>query len=300
MAETHGSQATPHRPAPSRRVILRLLAIGVLAAAIGIVLGLLIPWFPPAAATQAHTIDTLYYVLIVATVPIFVLVTTIVLFSAWRWRMRPGEERLDGPPIHGSTQLEVIWTALPSALIAALVVYAAIVLGDIGAKKPNELTIGVTGQQFEWTFAYPSYHDAAGKPIVTYELYLPINRPVVFEIHSVDVIHTFWVPAFRLQEDAVPGLTTSFRATPDRLGTYDVICNQLCGYGHSTMRTTLHIISASAFKTWLGEHGYSAGAQTTSVQRKPAAGGGGTEVADAWTHYAPIAGAQTETKEGTQ
>jgi cytochrome c oxidase subunit 2 len=89
---------------------------------------------------------------------------------------------------------------------------------------------------------------------------------VVFEIHSVDVIHTFWVPAFRLQEDAVPGITTSFRATPDRLGSYPVICNQLCGYGHSTMRTTLHIITKSAFNTFLAEHGYSGpSAQTASV-----------------------------------
>jgi cytochrome c oxidase subunit 2 len=245
--------------------MLRLLGIGIVAAAIGIVIGLLIPWFPPAAAKQAHPIDTLYYVLIIVTVPVFVLVTTIVLFSAWRWRARPGEERLDGPPIHGNTRLEVIWTALPSTLIAALVVYAAIVLHDIGVKKPNEMTVNVTGQQFEWTFQYPSYNDAAGQPIVAAQLYLPINRPVVFEIHAVDVIHTFWVPAFRLQEDAVPGITTSFRATPDRLGTYDVVCNQLCGYGHSTMRTTLHIVTAARFKAWLALHGNAASATATTA-----------------------------------
>lgn len=280
MAETHGSQSTPHRPPVDRRMVLRLLGIGVVAAAIGIVLGLLIPWFPPAAAKQAHKIDTLYYVLIVCTVPIFVLVTTVVLFSAWRWRMRPGEERLDGPPIHGNTQLEVIWTALPSAMIAALVVYAAIVLGDIGSKQPNEIRIGVTGQQFEWTFSYPDYKRADGSPIISYELYVPDNRPVVFEIHSVDVIHTFWVPAFRIQEDAVPGITTSFRATPDRLGSYPIICNQLCGYGHSTMRSTLHIVKPATFERWLTAHGSSATAQTTS--------------------YAPLHGGQTKTKEGTQ
>ncbi|MGH2850319.1 MAG: cytochrome c oxidase subunit II [Solirubrobacteraceae bacterium] len=268
MEESHSS-STPHRPPVPRTTLLRLLGIGIVAAAIGIVIGLLIPWFPPAAAKQAHTIDTLYYVLIIATVPIFVLVTTVVLYSAIRFRMRPGEERLDGPPIHGNTRLEVLWTALPSTLIAALVVYAAVVLHDIGVKKPNELTVTVTGQQFEWTFQYPKYNDAAGAPIVAPVLFLPINRPVVFEIHAVDVIHTFWVPAFRIQEDAVPGITTSFRATPDRLGTYDVVCNQLCGYGHSTMRTTLHIVTAPKFKAWLALHGYSgsATASTASVHR---------------------------------
>lgn len=293
MAETHGAQSTPHRPAVPRYIILRLLGIGVIAAAIGIVIGFLIPWFPPAAAKQAHTIDTLYYVLIVATVPIFVLVVSVVLFSAWRFRMRPGEERLDGAPIHGNTQLEVIWTALPSALIAALVVYAAIVLHDIGVKQPNEMTIGVTGQQFEWTFSYPGYHDAAdhNKPIVTTVLYLPINRPVVFEIHAVDVIHTFYVPAFRLQEDAVPGITTSFRATPDRLGSYPIVCNQLCGYGHSTMRTTLKIISASAFQTFLAEHGYS-GSSTQTAALHHSSGTPTATVADAAN--------RTNSKEGPQ
>jgi cytochrome c oxidase subunit II len=290
MAETHGAQSSPHRPPVSRRTVLRLLAVGVLAAAIGIVIGLFIPWFPPAAAKQAHTIDTLYYVLIICTVPIFVLVATIVLFSGLRWRMRAGEERLDGPPIHGNTRLEVVWTALPSALIAALVVYAAVVLHDIGVKKPGELRIGVTGQQFEWTFSYPAYHDAAGKPIVSYQLYLPDNKPVVFEIHSVDVIHTFWVPAFRIQQDAVPGLTTSFRVTTDRLGSYPIVCNQLCGFGHSTMRTTLHIVTPQAFDTWLAEHGYSGPptAQTASVHF------GGASAS------ASLAAVKTKPTEGTQ
>ncbi|HEY7968117.1 MAG TPA: cytochrome c oxidase subunit II [Solirubrobacteraceae bacterium] len=291
MAETHGAQSAPHRPAVPRQILLRLLGIGVLAAAIGILIGFLIPWFPPAAAKQAHTIDTLYYVLIVCTVPIFVLVTTVVLFSAWRFRVRPGEERLDGPPIHGNTHLEVIWTALPSALIAALVVYAAVVLHDIGVKQPGEMQIGVTGQQYEWTFSYPAYHDAQNKPIVTTDLYLPIHRPVVFEIRSVDVIHTFFVAAFRLQQDAVPGITTSFRATPDRLGSYPIVCNQLCGYGHSTMRTTLHIISAAAFQSFLTQHGYS-GASTQTASLHHSSGAPAPTVADAANRSNPKEGPQ--------
>ena len=292
MEEPHESQSTPHRPPVTRATIVRVLAIGVLAAAIGVVIGLLIPWFPPAAAKQAHTIDTLYYVLIIVTVPIFVLVTSVVLFSVLRWRMRPGEERLDGPPIHGNTQLEVIWTALPSALIAALVVYGAIVLHDIGVKKPGELRVGVTGQQFQWTFSYPTLKDATGDPIVTTQLYLPVGKPVVFEIHAVDVIHTFWVPAFRIQMDAVPGITTSFRATTDRIGTYPIICNQLCGYGHSLMRSTLHVVSQSAFQSWLAEHGSSAGsAQSASVRT-------GSGPSSGWTAYAPLRHARVAPKEG--
>jgi len=317
MEETRGS--TPHRPPISRVTVVRVVGLGVVAAGIGIVIGLVIPWFPPAAATQAHTIDTLYYVLIIVTVPVFVLVTSVVLFSAWRWRMRPGEERLDGPPIHGNTQLEVIWTALPAALIAALVVYAAIVLHDIGVKKPGEITVGVIGQQWEWRFTYPEYHDAQGQPIVALQLYLPLDRPVNFKINSVDVIHTFWVPAFRLQEDAVPGITTGFRATPDRLGSYPIICTQLCGYGHSTMRTTLHIVTAAQFNTWLSEHGYSGTyTQTTSAHTRRTSGSaasglladarpGGAHTArssrssaSGWTAYAPAAETHPAPKEGSQ
>ncbi len=299
MEETPGS--TPHRPPVNRSTLVRVVGIGVVAAALGIVLGLLIPWFPPAAAKQAHTIDTLYYVLIIVTVPIFVLVTTVVLASAFSWRMRPGEERLDGPPIHGNTQLEVVWTALPAALIAALVVYAAIVLHDIGVKQPGEITIGVTGQQWEWRFSYPSYHDAQGKPIVALQLYLPINKPVNFRVHSVDVIHTFWVPAFRLQQDAVPGITSSFRATPDRLGSYPIVCTQLCGYGHSTMRTTLHIVTPAAFTTWLAEHGYNgASAQTAALRTGHGTNAGTASTGYSSTAYVHPSATQTATKEGSQ
>ena len=251
MQEQHASPHTPHRPPVARKTVLRLVAIGAVAAAIGIVIGLVIPWFPPDAATQAHTIDTLYYVLVIVTVPIFVLVTTVVVFSAWRFRARAGEDRLDGPPIHGNTQLEVIWTALPATLIASLVVYAAIVLHDIGVKQKGEETIGVTGQQFEWSFSYPGFKDAQGQTIVTPQLYMEVHKPVVFRIHAVDVIHTFWVPAFRIQEDAVPGITTHWRATPTRLGTYPVVCNLLCGLGHSLMRSKIHVVPEASFKSWL-------------------------------------------------
>jgi cytochrome c oxidase subunit 2 len=298
MDEPHESPPTPHRPPVPRTMIVRMVVLGVIAAAIGIVIGLVIPWFPPAAATQAHTIDTLYYVLIICTVPIFVLVTSVVLFASWRFRMRPGEELLDGPPIHGNTRLEVIWTALPATLIASLVVYAAIVLHDIGVKKPNELIVNVVGRQWEWSFTYPGYHDAAdnGAPIVTPILELPINRPVYFKINSVDVIHTFYVPAFRLQEDAVPGITTPLRATPNRLGSYPVVCTQLCGYGHSTMRTTLYIVSEAAFQKWLAQHGY-AGPVTAAAA---SVHGGASRSTSNTLSAAASTGAATPTKEGSQ
>src|SRR5438067_348677 len=96
----------------------------LIVSAVGIAFGLSIHWFPPAASKQADKVDTLYDVLIIASVPIFVLVAAVVVFSVIFFRMRPGQELEDGPPIHGNTRLEVVWTALPAALIAGLCTYA--------------------------------------------------------------------------------------------------------------------------------------------------------------------------------
>jgi cytochrome c oxidase subunit 2 len=297
MEERRETELTARRPPVPRATIVRLIVIGAIATAIGITFGFLIPWFPPAAAKQAHPIDTLYRVLIVVTVPIFVLVTSVVLFSAWRFHMRPGEEQLDGPPIHGNTRLEVLWTALPATLLASLVTYAAIVLHNIGVKKPDEITINVIGRQWEWSFTYTHYLDGSGaqaKPITTPVLELPVNRPVNFQINAVDVIHTFFVPAFRLQMDAVPGITTTLRATPNRVGVYPVVCTQLCGYGHATMRTTLYIVKPAVFQTWLAAHGYP-GATTAAAVRP----GSTHRTATAVIASAPR-GARNATKEGSQ
>src|SRR5262249_7368761 len=108
-----------------------MILVGAIASAVGIVAALLIHWFPPAASKQAGPIDTLWDVLLIVSIPVFVLVATVVLFSVKLFRVRPGQENADGAPIHGSTRLEVIWTAVPAILIAALVVYAYLVLHDI-------------------------------------------------------------------------------------------------------------------------------------------------------------------------
>jgi cytochrome c oxidase subunit 2 len=236
---------------------------GVIASAAGIAIGLSINWFPPAAASRASKVDTLYDVLIIATVPVFVLVASVILFSAWRFRMRPGEENLDGPPIHGDTRLEIAWTVAPAVLILGLVVYALIVLHDIEARPAGpELQVNVTGQQFAWTFEYPT-SVTGGKAVISDSLVLPEGESVDFAIRSRDVLHAFWVPAFRAQESAVPGITTHMRVTPTRLGTYDVVCNQLCGLGHSTMRARVRVITQAQFHSWLAHEVQANGVSTT-------------------------------------
>jgi cytochrome c oxidase subunit II len=235
----------------SRRSIVGTVIAASIATAIGIVLSYVIHWFPAQASTQAHNTDTLYHVLVIASVPIFVLVVTVILYSVWQFRMKPGQELEDGVPIHGNTRLEVIWTAIPALILLGLVSYSFFVLRD-NEKKPAgpEMVVNVTGQQFFWSYSYPS-SVTGGAPLNTTQLYVPDNESVYFAIHSKDVIHAFWIPAFRLQIDAVPGITTHYRATPDRLGSYPVVCNLLCGVGHSLMRSTIHVVTPGQFQTWL-------------------------------------------------
>jgi cytochrome c oxidase subunit 2 len=243
-----------------RSHVLPLVVIGLITSACGIALGLSIHWFPTQASEEGRKIDTLWDVLLIVSVPIFVLVETIVLYSVWKFRMRPGEELKDGPPIHGNTRLEVIWTAIPAIILVALCSYAYVVLHDIETADASEMQVRVVGEQFTWTFYYPS---GGGKEIASPQLYLPEGKQVKFDVQSKDVLHDFWVPAFRQKIDAVPGITTHFRVKPIKTGTFPVVCAELCGLGHSVMRQDAHVVSAAAFDKWL------------AAQKAKAAGGGG-------------------------
>jgi cytochrome c oxidase subunit 2 len=261
---TDGGQ-TPVREA--RAPVAQMLGIGVIASALGITLALLINWFPDSAGKESGPIDTLWYVLLIVSVPIFVLVVTVVLFSVWRFRMRPGEELADGPPIHGNTRLEVIWTAIPAIILVSLCSYAYVVLTDVEEAQANTMNVRVVGEQFTWTFYYKN---ADGKEISSPQLYVPKDRPIYFTVQSKDVLHDFWVPAFRLKIDAVRGIDTHIRVTPNRLGEYPVICAELCGLGHSTMRQTAHVVTPDQFTQWLSKQGQAQGGGGA-----PTAGGGG-------------------------
>jgi cytochrome c oxidase subunit 2 len=126
--------------------------------------------------------------------------------------------------------------------------------------------VNVTAQQFTWSFDYPS------EKVKSSELVLPKDRPVEFRIHTKDVLHSFWVPEFRLKSDAVPGLTTKIRLTPDRIGHYQVVCAELCGIGHSTMRQNVRVVAKTAFVSWLDDQKQAAGGGGAPA---PAGGGGG-------------------------
>jgi cytochrome c oxidase subunit 2 len=254
--EAKGPPETDPRIEGEKHPVAKMIGIGMLASLVGIAITLLIDWFPQDASGAADKIDTLYDVLLICSVPVFVLVMTIAIYSVVRFRAKPGDLG-DGAPIHGNTRLEVIWVTIPFLMVTALAIYGWIVLDDLEAKQRNEMVVNVTGRQFTWTFEYPS------EKVNTTELVLPVDQPIEFKINTKDVIHSFWVPQFRLKSDAVPGLTTRIRVTPDRVGRYEVVCAELCGIGHSTMRQFVRVLPAGDFRSWLSD------------QKKAAGGGGG-------------------------
>jgi cytochrome c oxidase subunit II len=221
-----------------------MIAYSVIASIVGVAIVLYMDWFPAKASSAAQPIDRLYDVLLIFSVPIFVLVMSVAIYSVIVFRARPGDTG-DGAPIHGNTRLEVFWVTIPFLIVSGLAIYGWIVLDDIEAKQPNELVVKVVGQQFTWYFEYPE------EKVKSSELVLPRDRPVHFRISTNDVIHSFWVPEFRLKSDAVPGITTNVRTTPTRIGRWSVVCTELCGLGHSTMRQTVRVIPARDWSSWL-------------------------------------------------
>lgn len=238
-----GSSAVRKRP------VVQMILVGLIGCAILIPIALLVvPWFPTKASRQAGNVHTLYDVLLIASVPIFVLVETVVIFSVWKFRMRPGDELKDGPPIHGNTRLEVVWTVVPALLLIGLISYSYSVLRSNEATQPGEMTVNVTARQFAFEFSYPK---GPGKEVISPALYLPKGKPVVFRLRSLDVVHSFFVPEFSEKLDAVPGITTTLRVTPTKIGTYPVECTELCGPGHSFMRSTVYVVSPAKFRSWM-------------------------------------------------
>jgi cytochrome c oxidase subunit 2 len=248
-----------------------MFLIGLVASAIGVVIALAIDWMPVNAASNTKQIDTLYDVLLIVSVPVFVLVMTVAIYSVVRFRARPGDTG-DGAPIHGSTRLEIVWVLVPFIIVSVLAAYGWIVLDNVEAKKPDALQVKVQGQQFAWHFTYPQYGN-----VTSDTLYLPLERPVEFDINTKDVLHSFWIPSMRLKQDAVPGLTTHFPVTPSRLGRYDVVCAELCGIGHATMRQYANVVETNEFEAWVKEQKPAPGSEEGSgAEGASASSGDGT------------------------
>jgi cytochrome c oxidase subunit 2 len=222
-----------------------LAATAALTAAISAVM-VPIRWNGQSAATAAGPIDTLLDVMIVLSAFVFSLVTVMLFYALWRFKAKPGDES-DGEPIHGNTRLEVAWTLIPTIIVLFSAGYSWAVLEEIEDPAENPLKVQVFSQQFAWSFGYPGKGEAWSEG----ELHVPLGRQVHFKMHALDVIHSFWVPEWRIKKDNVPGITTTAIVTPDKPGAYQLICTELCGFGHATMRAKVVVEPAAEFRKWV-------------------------------------------------
>ena len=225
-----------------RGSIVRITIYGVLAGILASVVAVLVPWLPTSASEEMDRIEFTFWFTTVICIAVFAVVAAAIVYSVLKFRVQP-EDESDGPPIHGHTGLEIVWTAIPAVLVTAISVVSAIVLAKNDDAGPNPLRIAVTAQQFAWKFEYP------GEAKVTSgQLVLPVDQPVKLTLRSVDVIHAFWVPEFGQKSDAVPGIETTLVITPTRVGEYAVVCTELCGLGHSTMRGSVRVVRAQRLR----------------------------------------------------
>jgi cytochrome c oxidase subunit 2 len=229
-----------------RLPIAKMLAVTVaLTAAISAVM-LSINWDGQEASTAAPKIDELLNVMIVLSSFVFSLVMVMLFYALWKFKAKPGDES-DGEPIHGNTRLEVAWTLIPTIIVLFGAGYSWSVLNDIESLDKNPLTIDVFSQQYAWSFGYPENGGRWSQG----ELHVPLDRQIQFKMHAQDVIHSFWVPEWRIKKDNVPGITTTAIVTPDRLGAYQLICTELCGFGHASMRAKVVVERPADFEKWV-------------------------------------------------
>ena len=229
-----------------RLPIVKMLAVTAAMTAVISVVMLQINWNGQEGSTAAPKIDELLDVMIVLSAFVFSLVMVMLFYALWKFKAKPGDES-DGEPLHGNTRLEIAWTLIPTVIVLFAAGYSWAILDEIEEPADNPLTVDVFAQQFAWSFGYPGKDLAYSEG----ELHVPVNRQVQFKMHSLDVIHSFWVPEWRIKKDGVPGITTTATVTPDREGTYQLICTELCGFGHAAMRAKVVVESPAKFNEWV-------------------------------------------------
>jgi len=228
-----------------RGSIVALLGIGLVAGGVATAVALIPTWLPVAASQEAGRIDFTFWFVIAICIALFAIVAAAMIYSVAKFRVAP-DDLEDGPSTHGHTGLEIVWTTIPFVLVTAIAIVCGVVLSRNDAQGANPLIVNIQAQQFAWTFSYPEAGNATSP-----QLRLPVGRSVELYMRSLDVVHSFYVPEFRETQDVVPGLVTKLHITPTRVGTYPVICHELCGLGHGLMRTQVIVMDDQAFNTWL-------------------------------------------------
>lgn len=209
---------------------------------------------PDTASTYAPDVDGMFSLILWITLIVFVLVEGCLVYFLWKYRHKPGRKAVY---YHGNNKLEITWTTIPALILVFLAVFSNKIWSEI--KSPdrfpkNAPVIRIMPRQFEWDITYPGPDGKFDTPddINTINnLYLAANEPVQIKLQGQDVIHSFFVPEFRIKQDAVPGMPTAVWFNPTHTGEYDIACAELCGLGHYRMKGFVHIVSHDSLSRWM-------------------------------------------------
>jgi cytochrome c oxidase subunit 2 len=201
---------------------------------------------PAQASLEAGPIDAMFRFHFWAIAFLFALIVGFMIYSMIVFRRKPGDEE-DGKYITGNTGLEIIWTLIPLGVVLFLAFWGADVLAEIRRPDPQALEVTVTGRQWSWQFEYPEYG------VRSAELRLPVGKQALLTLTSTDVIHAFWVPEFRVKQDALPGegMERELRVTPTEIGEYTVRCAEVCGTAHAYMNAPVIVMAEEQFQAWI-------------------------------------------------
>lgn len=227
----------------ARRHLLIAAAAWAVLSILGAALVAGIRIIPVIASKEAVIENGAFVLLTVLSVPVLMFVVVGLVYSAISFRA--GGDESDGPPIHGHRGFQAVWLGISFALVVGLFAYGAVGLLDIRGAQASDFEVRVFAEQWAWRFEYP----AAG--VVSKELRIPVGERVRLVINSTDVIHSFWVPAFGIKQDAVPGRPTQIYVTATVAGTYPGMCAELCGFGHTNMTLTAVVSMRAELQAWL-------------------------------------------------
>lgn len=202
---------------------------------------------PTAASAQAEPIDRMFDLEFKVIAFLFALIVVFMVYSIVVFRRKAGDTT-DARHIEGNTRLEVAWTAIPLVTVLAFAYMGSQALGETQRIDPRAIEVNVVGSQWSWSFEYPELG------IITDKMYLPVGQQALLHLSSADVIHSFWVPEFRVKQDALPGgdeFVRDLRITPTEIGEYKVRCAELCGRRHAFMESPVIVLSQADFDGWV-------------------------------------------------
>lgn len=245
---------------------------------------------PAGATDQSREISSLYGMVFIIAVAIFLFVEGLIVFSVIRYRRRPGDDELP-PQIHGNNLAETAWTLIPLVIVVGLFVASWQTLNRVEARTDSpSVTIDVTAFQFDWQF---NYRDAGvsviGTPNQHAEMVIPVGETIRINLTSADVIHAFYVPAFNYKKDAVPGRVNTFEFTAREVGVFRGQCAELCGVYHSRMLLTVRIVPRAEFDAWLQSKASPPASPSASAPASPSAGPAASASASTESGPAPSA-----------